>query len=483
MAVNLEKVINKNSISKNVEMPKTADEQAQRDDSIFTDLSAKRLQAGDNFVVYGRSGIGAIDGVQGTSSAAILQEIENLKAQKEENLIQIGKLEQKIEDLMQKAEQKIEEAAEQKSEAIKAHKEECKAVVEEQLRIYADANKNGDGMSKVMLKHNIKAAFPDAPDLGRALASLTDAEGISNEIKSCASEIKNLVSANEDIDAQIEAKELEYMQALEEEQSSNYSGDNGNDGCSHSESGGDSEDPIGFEYNGKTYDFIKDDGNFDSISDFLGSDNQWNDMIALDKSGDGIVSADELQQGNIKAVDSEGNIVDLAKEFGSNFSIDLNSYNTNGEYAGLDKGDNDNDGTANQKLLGTFNVNIGSESVQGYNTLDDKDYLSSKFGISSGKEALDVSEASSENEPADEGSALSKAQEAETAAQNFDGQINSEKSGISTAEMEAELETSQMADEAADRAPDNKDSKENKSSSSLFSSIFKKPEKQKNIFF
>lgn len=484
MTLSLDKVINKNNINKNIQTPKTNNAQAQGTASIFADLGAARLQAGDNFAVNGIGGMDGMNGVQGASSAAILQEIEALKAQKEQNLVQIGKLEQKIEDLMQKAEQKIEEAAEKKSEAIKAHKEECKAVVEEQLKIYEDANKNGDGMSKVMLKHNIKAAFPDAPDLGRALAALLDAEGISNEIKSCASEIKDLVSANEDIDVQIAAKELEYMQALEAEQSSNDSGSDGGDGCSDtsSSSGSDSEDPIGFEYDGKTYDFIKDDGNFDSTSDFLGADKQWEEMAALDKSGDGIVDAEELKAGNIKVVDNEGNISDLAEKFGSDFSIDLNSYDKNGEYAGLDTGDADNDGTANQELLGTFNVNIGSESVQGYNTLDDKDYLSSKFGISNGKEAAGAVSASSEGEAADESSALSKANEAETAARNFDGQINSEKSSISSAEMEAEIETSMMADEAANRAPENKDGK-NKSAGSLFSSIFNKPEKQKNIFF
>ena len=144
MAVNLEQIINRNNINRNMQAPKTANAQAQGDVSIFADLAAKRMQADGNFgAVNGTAGIGAVNGAQGASSAAILQEIEALKEQKEQNLVQIGKLEQKIEDLMQKAEQKIEEAAEKKSEAIKAHKEECKAVVEEQLQIYAEARDTG----------------------------------------------------------------------------------------------------------------------------------------------------------------------------------------------------------------------------------------------------------------------------------------------------------------------------------------------------
>lgn len=176
------------------------------------------------------------------------------------------------------------------------------------------------------------------------------------------------------LDTQIAAKQGEYDAAVEAE-------------CCPPPK---SCDPIGFamtDENGDQvkYDFIVDDGEFDSTSDFLGADNQWAAMQALDTDGNGTVSSEELAAGNIKAVktDANGNktVVDLATEFGSDFSIDLNSYKEGGSYAGIGNSDADGDGVLDQELLGTFNLNINGQSVQGYNTLDDVDWLSENYKI------------------------------------------------------------------------------------------------------
>ena len=135
------------------------------------------------------------------------------------------------------------------------------------------------------------------------------------------------------------------------------------------------------------YDFIVDDGAFDSTSDFLGAEDQWAEMAALDTDGDQIVSAAELEAGNIKMVktDATGNqsVVSIAEEFGEDFSINLGSYQEGGSHSAINTAtDSDNDGTADQELLGTFSMNVNGQEVQGYNTLDDTEWLQENYGLS-----------------------------------------------------------------------------------------------------
>ena len=107
-------------------------------------------------------------------------------------------------------------------------------------------------------------------------------------------------------------------------------------------------------------------------------------MQALDTNGDGKVDTDELDAGKIKVVSGNNKGSSARDLFGDNFFVDLKSYDKNGQYAGLETNlDDDGDGIANQQLLGTFNVNINGQDIKGYNTLDDTDWLSNKFGITS----------------------------------------------------------------------------------------------------
>jgi hypothetical protein len=110
-------------------------------------------------------------------------------------------------------------------------------------------------------------------------------------------------------------------------------------------------------------------------------------MQALDVDGDQIVTAAELEAANIKAVktDANGNqeIVSITEELGEDFSIDLASYTEGGSHSAVQTGtDHDNDGTVDQKLLGTFSMNVNGQSVQGYNTLDDTEWLQENYGLS-----------------------------------------------------------------------------------------------------
>ena len=309
----------------------------------------------------------AANGATGVTSAQIQAEIEQLEAKKQENYSKINELEQKIESLIQKAEAKIAEAIKKQENISKEHQEECKKVVEEQMKAYVEANKNGEGMTKDQLNQNIKNALPNVPGLSEAMSGLTETNGIVDEIDSSVESLKSLITETQDLESQIADKQVELEAAIAAEAAAKK--------C----------DPIGFEFDGETYDFIVDDGNFDSTSDFLGADNQWDAMQKLDTNGDGSVDTKEMQAGNIKVVNSKGQVGDISKIFGEDFSVDLKSYNKNGSFAGIDTTkDSDGNGVNDQTMLGTFNLNIKGQSVKGYNTLDDQSWLSNKYGISQG---------------------------------------------------------------------------------------------------
>ena len=82
-------------------------------------------------------------------------------------------------------------------------------------------------------------------------------------------------------------------------------------------------------------------------------------------------------------------VVDLAEEFGEDFSINLSSYKQGGSHSAIDTAsDKDGDGVADQELLGTFSLNVNGETINGYNTLDDVDYLTENYGISSASKSV-----------------------------------------------------------------------------------------------
>ena len=313
----------------------------------------------------------------GESSEKIKEEIEELEAKKEENIEKMEKIEAEIENLAKSAEEHIMEAAKAQDSAVKEHEEETQAVLDENIQAYINANKEGgEGMTRDELQENIKGAMPNTPEIADAVAALTAASEEVGEIDNCLGELNKLITDTQVIDEQIELKNAEFEAAKEAES------------CPPPTTC----DPIGFttkdeEGNEAQYDFIVDDGAFDSTSDFLGAEGQWSEMTALDTDGDNIVSAAELQAGNIKAVktnaDGSQEIVDLAEEFGEDFSIDLASYQEGGSHSAVDTtSDSDGDGTADQTMLGTFNVNANGQTISGYNTLDDVDWLAENYGIS-----------------------------------------------------------------------------------------------------
>ena len=310
-----------------------------------------------------------------SDKAKLKEELETLEKLKKANVQKMEKIEKQVENLAKQAEQNILEAAKKQEKAVEQNEEQAKKALNENIEAYIKANKEGGkGMTKDELQANIRKSMPDAPGLGNALAKLTAARAEIAQIDSLLGSLNGLILEVEGLNLDISSKQADYDKACEAEEPPAQK-------CC---------DPIGFTVgegeNQVRYDFIVDDGSFDTTSDFLGADNQWAEMEALDLDQNGTVTAQELSKGKIKAVkttpDGKQEVVDIAKEFGDDFTIDLSSYQQGGSHSSIDtEADFDNDGVIDQKLLGTFDVNVGGQSIKGYNTLDDVDYLNKQYGV------------------------------------------------------------------------------------------------------
>ncbi len=358
-------------------------------DSIFG--SDQTGEIGDSFQSSGAEGLEGEARIATTPEGqAILDEISKLEDERDTNYEEMDAIKAEIETLTTEAEDEINQALAQQEAAVADHEEETKKLVNENLNAYIEANKNGEGMSRQQLQDNIKAGAESAglpAAIGDATAMIMSASGKLDEVDGLLSDLNGLINDTKSIESEIESKGAEF-DAVEAAAEAERQAEAEN--CNPC-------DPIGFEATDKDgnkaqYDFIRDDGAFDSTDDFLGAQNQWQEMQALDTDGDNIVTAAELAAGNIKAVktneDGTQEIVNIADEFGEDFQIDLNSYQEGGSHSSVDPtADSDGDGTLDQELLGTFSVNTGSETVQGYNTLDDVDYLTENYGIQAGTQA------------------------------------------------------------------------------------------------
>ena len=341
-----------------------------QEEAINAAEAAKTYQASQAAAAQQANGATNTNAATNEELEKIKEEKEKLEASKKENLEKMDKIEEKIKAKAEAAEEHILEAAKQQEQQVADNEEQSKQVLNEQIAAYVAANKEGgDGMTRDQLQENIKAALPALPGAGDAIAALTAASEEVNEMDSYLSELNDLVQATKNIDCQLSAlneAETAAQKAAEEAAA--------NKQCC---------DPIGFTVGEGAdqvrYDFIKDDGNFDTTSDFLGAKDNWAEMEALDTDGDKVVTAEELKAGGIKAVktDAQGNktTVDAAEEFGKDFSIDLNSYKQGGTHSAIDTS------TGKQELKGTFDVKIGDQTINGYNTLDDTSFLEQTYGI------------------------------------------------------------------------------------------------------
>lgn len=138
-------------------------------------------------------------------------------------------------------------------------------------------------------------------------------------------------------------------------------------------------DPIGFKNeDGTTFEFVVDkDGNgeLSNFSEFLGSENFFDEMVALDGDGSGDVTNEELKDAGVMVLvkDANGNqeLKSIEEAFGGeDVNVNLGSYKEAGEGALAENG---------QTLLGNFDISVGDDTYEGYSTLDSAEYLQENY--------------------------------------------------------------------------------------------------------
>lgn len=131
-------------------------------------------------------------------------------------------------------------------------------------------------------------------------------------------------------------------------------------------------DPIGFEAEGKRFDFIEDDnqdGKFSGSSEFVGADDGWAGIQKYDLDNDGDIEGSELDKLNVLEKDQttgEARVVS-ADDAGID-KIDLTSFK---EVNQVDKNDN--------ILAGLFDLFFKKKKVEAEQTFDSQEYLDKKY--------------------------------------------------------------------------------------------------------
>ena len=302
---------------------------------------------------------------------ALKTSIAGLENQIAYNNNQLSILEKNVEALKEEIEELIEQAIDESEEITEDKKEEAKKIVAQELDNYTSAK---GAMTYEEFQSNLAGRLDSLDSSSQSkLSSITikllNAESKMSSLNGYLTQMNSLQNTNSLMQEQIGTKtvEMESLQAQMIEENANCE----DDCCQRT-------DPIGFETDGKKYDFFvdKDDnGLLSNEQEFLGAQDGWQEMAALDTNGDGKVDKSELEESDLKVVvtDESGkqSVADAADIFGDKDSIDLNSYNELNQE--MDNGN---------ALLGTFGLTFGGEKIEGYNTLDTLDWLDDNYEFS-----------------------------------------------------------------------------------------------------
>lgn len=289
--------------------------------------------------------------------------LANIQKEKEETDEKIAQLQQQATELKEEIDAAIEEAIKSANKYTEEQQERIKNTVDSVMEEYLSG-----AISKEEMKAKLGTLLGEIdPELPSEITSVLDSiDSKINELQQITSTIAELQTISECFGKQIENanQRLENLCAQKEE-------------AEKREEEAAKCDPIGFVTDdGKICDFIIDrngDGKFNNETEFLGAENNWNEMINLDKLGnnDGVVSADEMQNAGVKVLvtdaDGKQSIVDVA-DLGVE-EVDLSTYQSVNQQIG-----NGNE------VLGVFGMTInGKQTNDTYNTLDSIDWLDKHY--------------------------------------------------------------------------------------------------------
>lgn len=277
-------------------------------------------------------------------------------------------LEVTIEALQEEVEQQINDAIEESKDIQEENKKKAQEAVSKRISEYS--NSNGE-MTYEEFQQKISSDLDGVQTksnraLGDVVNDLLDANHKMSLLKGYVADLGDLAKNNEDLTKQAQETK-EKIDDLVEEQIKNAEGGDPQAKCC---------DPIGFSTDAARYDFFVDNDNNGDITnenEFLGSKDGFSEMKALDTDGDGLVTASELDNANVKVIktnkDGTQEIVKASEVFTNETDgINLNSY----------KGTNQDIGNGNT-LLGTFNATLNGQKMEGYQTLDDLNWLDKNY--------------------------------------------------------------------------------------------------------
>lgn len=282
-------------------------------------------------------------------------------------------LEVTIESLQQEVEEQLDKAIEESKDIQDEHKQKAKDCLKNRLEEYKSSN--GE-MTYEEFKKNISSDLGNFQTstnrkLDDVICSMLDANRKMGLLNNYLSEIKNLSDENIKLSAEANVVKVD-LDKLVKEAEKNATANNSRDPQANL------TDPIGFYSEEKRYDFFVDvDGNDDitNETEFLGAQEGFSEVIKLDTNNDGLVNADELNNANIKIIqtnsDGEQEILNASQIFNlSTDGINLSTYKETNKDIGN-----------NNTLLGTFNVSLNNEDLNGYQTLDAHEWLDKNYNF------------------------------------------------------------------------------------------------------
>ncbi len=300
-----------------------------------------------------------------TEIAALQAEIAAKQAQIEVNNKKINELNTKLTEMKTQIEENIAESVKKIEDITDDQKTKVKQIVADTLDEVEKQSGDNPKTYTELLGGKIETANIGADSqIAKVINDLTTNNVQIATMENLVGQVTTLNTANTTLGTEIQTlnTEIAEKQAVETTKSKS---------C----------DPIGFKLDdGSTIDLFVDKDNNGDLSnekEFLGADNQWNEMASLDTDGDNKVSKAEMVAGNLFAYkkDAQGNrtVQNVSDLFGDEDFIDLSSY----------KDSNNKDIGNGNVELGTFSLTMsGAVNNTGYNTLDNIDWLKNNYQMS-----------------------------------------------------------------------------------------------------
>ncbi len=299
---------------------------------------------------------------------ALREELNAINSQIEQNNQQIEALKPSIEKLQKEIEDEINAAIEKSENIAEEQKEAASKLVNEELEAYTKAEGEisyEDFQSGLNSKLN-NLTSDASGQIAAVVNGLMGAESKMLTLDGYMTKMSTLAQENKSLQGQLDTKS-DALDQIVSEISKEGAEDPDCKKC----------DPIGFTAGDARFDFFIDkdaDGKLSNEKEFLGAEQGWAEMAALDADGNGKVEKDEME--NLMVVVTNADGTQTAKKasevFGDADSVDLNSYKS------LNK-----DMANGNTLLGTFGLTFqGEEVTDGYNTLDRVDWLEANYDFS-----------------------------------------------------------------------------------------------------